>query len=74
MSEDEELRGVLEETAREISRLSNNPRTWLSWTIYLLDRLEQQALDGNPNHKQSYKEMLSGLQDAIRNRLRTGSW
>ncbi len=74
MSEDEELRGVLDKTASEVSRLSANPRTWLSWMIYFLDRLEQQATDGNPNHKQSYKEMLAGLQDAIRNRLRTGGW
>jgi hypothetical protein len=74
MSQDEELRGVLNQTASEISRLSDNPRTWLSWMVYLLDRLEQQTMDGNPNHKQSYKEMLAGLQDAIRNRLRTGGW
>jgi len=54
--------------------LSSNPRTWLSWMVYLLGRLEQQATDENPSHKDLYKDMLSALQDAIRNRLRTGGW
>jgi hypothetical protein len=74
MSEDEELRGVLDETASEISRVDSNPRTWLAWMVYLLGRLEHQAADANPYHKQAYAEMLASLQDAIRNRQRTGGW
>jgi hypothetical protein len=73
MSEDE-LRQVLDETAKEISGLYSNPRTWLSWIVYLLGKLEQQATDVNASHKESYKEMLAALQDQIRNRLRTGGW
>ena len=74
MSRDDELRQLLDETATEISRLSSNPRTWLSWMVYLLGRLEQQATDENPSHKDLYKDMLSALLDAIRNRLKTGGW
>jgi hypothetical protein len=74
MSRDDELRQLLDETAKEISRLSSNPRTWLSWMVYLLGRLEQQATDENPSHTVLYKDMLSALLDAIRNRLRTGGW
>jgi hypothetical protein len=74
MSRDDELRQLLDGTATEISRLSSNPRTWLSWMVYLLGRLERQATDENPSHKDLYKEMLSALLDAIRNRLRTGGW
>ena len=74
MSKDDELRELLNGTAAEISRLSSNPRTWLSWIVYLLVRLEQRALDANPVYKETYKEMLVALQDAIRNRLRTGGW
>jgi hypothetical protein len=74
MSVDDELRELLNGTASEISRLSSNPRTWLSWMVYLLGRLEQQATDENPSHKDLYKDMLSALQDAIRNRLKTGGW
>ncbi len=74
MSRDDELRDLLNGTAAEISRLSNNPRTWLSWMVYLLGRLEQQATDEDPSHKEQYKDMLSALQDAIRNRFKTGGW
>lgn len=74
MSEDDELRQLLDETAAEVSRLSTNPRTWLSWMVYLLERLERQATNENPSHKDLYKDMLSALLDAIRNRLRTGGW
>ncbi len=74
MSTDDELRELLDGTAAEISRLSSNPRTWLSWMVYLLGRLEQQTTDGSPSHKDLYKDMLSALLDAIRNRLRTGGW
>jgi hypothetical protein len=74
MSRDDEFRDLLKETAREISRLEGNPRTWLSWMVYLLARLEEQATDQNPANKDSYVAMLSALQDEIRNRLRTGGW
>jgi len=74
MSREEELRDTLNETAKEISRVSSNPRTWQSWLVFLLERLDQQAKDENPSHPESFSEMLSALQDAIRNRLKTGGW
>ena len=67
------LRDVLDETAREISELSSNPRTWASWMVYLLGRLEAQAA-GNPAYIDSFKDMLASLQDELRNRLKTGGW
>ena len=74
MSRDDELRELLDRTAGEIKRLSSNPRTWLSWMVYLLASLERQATDINPADKDSFKEMLSALQESIRNRFRTGGW
>ena len=74
MSRDDELRDILDKTAGEIKRLSSNPRTWLSWMVYLLAALEKQATDINPADKDAFKAMLSALQDAIRNRFRTGGW
>ena len=74
MSNEDEVRGILDEASKEIYQLSNNPRTWVSWMIYMLVRLEQHALDANPVYKETYKEMLVALGDAIRNRLRTGGW
>jgi hypothetical protein len=73
MSREDELRDILNETAKEISRAQNNPRTWVSWMVYLLGRLEQEAISQNPD-KTSFSEMLSALQDVIRNRQKTGGW
>jgi len=73
MSREDELRDVLDKTAKEISRMENNPRTWLSWIVYLLGRLEQEAVTRNPD-KSSFSEMLSALLDVIRNRQKTGGW
>lgn len=74
MSGEDELREVLGQTAKEISRTQGNPRTWLSWLIYLLARLEEQATNENPANKEAFIEMLRAMQDEIRNRMRTGGW
>ena len=74
MIEEEDIRDALNETAKDISLQESNPRAWLSWMVYLLARLEEKATNENPANKDSYKEMLSALQDAIRNRLGTGGW
>jgi len=74
MSELEELRGVLDQTAHEIAGVDGNPRTWLTSLIYLLERLEQKEISVNPAYRDAYKEMLLALRDAIRNRLNTGGW
>ena len=74
MSRDDELRDVLNQTAEELSRLQDNPRTWLSWIVYLLARLEEKATNESPANKDYFVEMLSALQDEIRNRMKTGGW
>ena len=74
MSRDDELREILSVTVSDIARLSHNPRTWLTWLVYVLERLEQETTSGETGRKDAYKEMLSALQDAIRNYFRTGSW
>ena len=74
MSKEDELRDVLNQAAQEIAEIENNPRTWLSWMVYLLARLEEQAAKTGYADRDSYKDMLAALQDAIRNRTRTGGW
>lgn len=74
MSKEDELRDVLNEAAASISAAQSNPRTWLAWVVYLLARLEEKAMNENPAHKESFVDMLSALQDEIRNRQRTGGW
>ncbi len=74
MSKEDELRLTLDETAREIAQAQSNPRTWLSWMVYLLRKLEEQATNESAANKEAYMEMLSALLDEIRNRQRTGGW
>ena len=74
MSKEDELRDVLNQTVNSISTAQVNPRTWLSWIVYFLARLEEKATNENPAYKESYLEMLSALQDELRNRMRTGGW
>ena len=72
MSKDDDIREILNEAAEEIVQAQRNPRSWLSWMVYLLAQLEEQAtLDAD---RTSYVEMLAALKDAIRNRTRTGGW
>ncbi len=73
MSKEDELRDVINETARQVSELQSNPRTWLSWVVYFLEQLEIQGQKQYPDNS-SFKEMLSALQSEIRNRLKTGGW
>ena len=74
MSKDDELRDILNNAVKDISQSQSNPRTWLSWIVYLLARLEEKATNESPANKESFIDMLSALQDEIRNRVRTGGW
>jgi len=74
MSKEDELRDILNEAVKSISTAQSNPRTWLAWVVYFLARLEEKATNENPAYKESFLEMLSALQDEIRNRNRTGGW
>jgi hypothetical protein len=70
---EDDVRESLDEAAQEIALLTSNPRAWQSWMIYLLERLEAQAVK-NPAYTESFAEMLVALQDELRNRLKTGGW
>lgn len=74
MIKEDDIREALNDTAKDISLMEGNPRAWLSWMVYLLARLEERATNENPANKDSFLEMLSALQDEIRNRMRTGGW
>ena len=73
MIKEEDLREELDNIAGDMIDLESNPRTWLSWMIYLLARLEEKSTI-TASDKEAFMEMLSALQDEIRNRMRTGGW
>ena len=72
-SNEDDLRDILDKTAQEIAQMYSNPRTWQSWMVYLLGRLEAESTK-NSAHMEAFKEMLASLQDELRNRLKTGGW
>ena len=74
MSKEEDVREALNQAAQAITQIQDNPRTWLSWIIYLLTRLEDQASKASATNRETFVEMLAALQDEIRNRARTGGW
>ena len=74
MSKEEDVREALNQAAQAITQVQDNPRTWLSWIIYLLTRLEDQASKASATNRETFVEMLAALQDEIRNRARTGGW
>lgn len=74
MSREDDLRDVINQTAKEFARYDGNPSTWLSWITYFLAQLQGEAMDVNPMYQELFDDMLENLQDAIRNRLRQGGW
>ncbi len=74
MSKEDDLKDILDEAAIKIATTDTNPRTWQTWVVYLLSKLEAQALDADPGHQAAYRDMLPALLDSIRNRQKTGGW
>ncbi|MCI0555965.1 MAG: hypothetical protein L0287_33905 [Anaerolineae bacterium] len=74
MSKEDDIRDALNQAVKIISETASNPRTWQSWMVYLLGQLEAEAAKGSPAFRESFTDMLSALQDAIRNRKQTGGW
>ncbi len=71
---DDELREVLNQAATQIAERQTNPRAWQSWCVYLLSKLEEEATNAGAASREAFIDMLSALQDALRNRQRTGGW
>ena len=74
MRSEEELRDELERAAEAIAEFSSNPRTWLSWITFLMERLEKKSMASNPMYRDLFDDLLDALQDAIRQRQRRGGW
>ncbi len=74
MNQEDELRDVLSQAAKQIAERQSNPRAWQSWLVYLLGQLEQEATKAGAASRESFIDMLLALQDALRNRQKTGGW
>ena len=74
MSKEDDIRDALNQAVKVLAEDESNPRTWQSWLVYLLGQLEAEAAKGSPANRESFTDMLSALQDAIRSRRQTGGW
>lgn len=57
MIRDDDVRETLNRAAVEIAEIQSNPRAWLTWVQYLLERLEGAATKSSSADKDSYQEM-----------------
>lgn len=69
-----ELREEIRDLAKIIAENDSNPSTWFTWIKFFLQELQEHAMGTNPLYQQLYEDMLRNLQDAIRNRMKTGGW
>jgi hypothetical protein len=74
MPKDYELRNAMRTIAQDMHSNDPNPTAWLTYLVYLLNQLEEQAMDANPMNQQRYKDMLSQLQDKLHSHRQTGGW
>ena len=74
MGREEDIRRAINQVVAEFSLYDHNPIAWQSWIVYLLESLQEQAMDTNPLHQQIYEDMLVMLEDQLRTRLRNGAW
>ena len=74
MSREDDIREAINNAVQAFKEYDSNPTTWLTWIRYFLAQLQEQAVDVNPSYQMVYDDMLTMLQDSIRNRIRTGGW
>ena len=74
MVKDYELRETLRDVAKEMHEYSANPRTWLTWMIFLLGQLEEQSRDPDSSNHDRFMDLIEELKDAIHTRQSRGGW
>ena len=74
MGREDDIRDAINRAVAEFSHYDTNPIAWQSWIVYLLESLQEKAMDTNPIHQEVYEDMLEMLLDQIRTRLRNGAW
>ena len=74
MGREDDIRDAINCAVAEFSHYDTNPIAWQSWIVYLLESLQEKAMDTNPIHQEVYEDMLEMLLDQIRTRLRNGAW
>ena len=67
-----ELQSAIDDMAKTIAQVERYPENWESWAVYLLESLEQLAIDDR--RKGEFEKMLKKLAHDIASRVNLGSW
>ena len=72
MTTNHELESAIDDVAKKISQVEKYPQNWVPWAVYLLEALEQIAIDNR--RKGEFEKMLKKLAHDIAFRVSLGSW
>ncbi len=70
----EELQDEIIDLATLMANVLPRPEEWDSYLQELLEVLEGEAMEIDPNHPEQYNLLLVRLREAIHNRLDQGEW
>lgn len=68
-----DLRKTLDETADRIAETEENPASWDTLVLYLVEALEARAM-GQDGGDDAYLEMVAKVRDGLSDRLDQGFW
>ena len=68
-----DLRGTLDQTAKQIAQDEPNPERWDTAVLYLLEALEVEA-EEYKNGIQVYESMLQKVRDALSDQIEERTW
>ena len=74
MSDLNEIRQLLDDTAKDLAQALPEPGEWSGWIVYLLEVLEVAAMDIDPDHPEAFEMSISGIAAEIGGRLQEGRW
>ena len=67
-----ELEAVLDDAARDISKVYPDPEDWEGWVVYFFEVMEKTAIESR--RKDQFERMLKKLANDIAKRVSLGSW
>ena len=72
MTTNHELESAIDDVAKKISQVEKYPQNWEPWAVYLLEALEQIAIDNR--RKGEFEKMLKKMVNVLAKRVSYGSW
>ena len=74
MTDLHEIQNTLDDIVQDLAQALPEIDKWGGWVAYLLEALEVEAMDLDPDHPAQFEALLSDLAGAIADRLKMGRW